>query len=117
MDFCKALNKPPVVIKVDCPGFLTNWTMAALANEVIYCLYQGVASKEDIDLAFKAGFNWPMGPLELADFVGLDTMLHILEDLNKRCGGDKYIPCPLLVNMVSAGYLGQKSGRGFYEYK
>lgn len=117
MDFCRALNKLPVLIKVDCPGFLTNRTTAALANEVFYCLYQGIATKEDIDLAFKAGFNWPMGPLELADFVGLDTMLHILEDLNKRCGGDKYIPCPLLVNMVSAGYLGRKSGRGFYEYK
>ena len=117
MDFCKALKKSPVEIKVDCPGFLTNRTMAALVNEVIYCLYQGVASKEDIDLAFKAGFNWPVGPLELADFVGLDTMLHILEDLNKRCGGDKYVPCPLLVNMVSAGYYGHKSGMGFYEYK
>lgn len=117
MDFCKALDKTPVEIKIDCPGFLTNRTMSALMNEVFYCLYQGVASREDIDLAFKAGFNWPMGPLELADFVGLDTSLHILKDLNERCGGDKYIPCPLLVNMVSAGYLGRKSGKGFYEYK
>jgi 3-hydroxybutyryl-CoA dehydrogenase len=117
MEFCKALNKAPVEIKVDCPGFLTNRTMCALLNEVYYCLYQGVASKEDIDLAFKSGFNWPMGPLELSDFIGLDTMLHILDDLNKRCGGDKYIPCPLLSNMVAAGYLGHKSGRGFYEYK
>lgn len=114
--FCQKIGKTAVEVKSDCPGFLTNRTMCALLNEVYYCLYEGVCSREDIDTAFKAGFNWPMGPLELSDFIGLDTMLHILEDLNKRRGGDKYVPCPLLSNMVAAGYHGRKSGRGFYDY-
>ena len=116
VEFCKAINKDPVEIKVDCPGFLTNRTMIPLLNEVIYCLYEGVASKEDIDLAFKSGFHWPMGPVALCDFIGLDTLLHIMEDLHERRGGDKFLPCPLLSNMVAAGYLGHKSGKGFYEY-
>lgn len=116
MEFCKALNKDPVQINVDCPGFLTNRTMIPLLNEVIYCLYEGVSTKEDIDLAFKSGFNWPMGPVTLCDFIGLDTLLHIMEDLHARRGGDKFIPCPLLSNMVAAGYLGHKSGKGFYDY-
>jgi 3-hydroxybutyryl-CoA dehydrogenase len=116
VEFCKAINKDPVEIKVDCPGFLTNRTMIPLLNEVIYCIYEGVASKEDIDLAFKSGFHWPMGPVALCDFIGLDTLLHIMEDLHKRRGGDKFLPCPLLSNMVAAGYLGHKSGKGFYEY-
>lgn len=116
MEFCKAINKDPVEIKVDCPGFLTNRTMIPLLNEVIYCLYEGVSTKEDIDLAYKSGFHWPMGPVALCDFIGLDTLLHIMEDLHKRRGGDKFIPCPLLSNMVAAGYLGHKSGKGFYDY-
>lgn len=116
-EFCKKIDKDVCEIKVDCPGFLTNRTMIALLNEVYYCLYEGVATKEDIDMAFKSGFNWPMGPLALSDFIGLDTLLHITEDLNKRRGGDKYVPCPLLVNMVSAGYYGTKSGKGFFDYK
>lgn len=115
-EFCKAIGKDAVEIKVDCPGFLTNRTMIPLMNEVIYCLYEGVSTKEDIDLAFKSGFNWPMGPLELMDFIGLDTLLHIMDDLHKRCGGNKFLPCPLLSNMVAAGYLGHKSGKGFYDY-
>lgn len=115
-EFCKRIDKDVCEIKVDCPGFLTNRTMIALLNEVFYCLYEGVSTKEDIDMAFKSGFNWPMGPLELSDFIGLDTLLHITEDLNKRRGGDKYVPCPLLVNMVAAGYLGKKSGKGFFDY-
>jgi 3-hydroxybutyryl-CoA dehydrogenase len=116
-EFCKKIDKDVCELKVDCPGFLTNRTMIALLNEVFYCLYEGVATREDIDMAFKSGFNWPMGPLALSDFIGLDTLLHITEDLNKRCGGDKYVPCPLLVNMVAAGYHGTKSGKGFYDYK
>ncbi|MDP2644268.1 MAG: 3-hydroxyacyl-CoA dehydrogenase NAD-binding domain-containing protein [Desulfobacterales bacterium] len=116
MDFCKAIDKDPVEIKVDCPGFLTNRTMVPLLNEVICCIYEGVATKEDIDLAYKSGFNWPMGPVQLCDFIGLDTLLHIMEDLHHRRGGDKFIPCPLLSNMVAAGYLGHKSGKGFYDY-
>jgi len=116
MEFCKSINKDPVQINVDCPGFLTNRTMIPLLNEVIYCIYEGVATKEDIDLAFKSGFNWPMGPVQLCDFIGLDVCLHIMEDLHKRRGGDKFLPCPLLSNMVAAGYLGPKSGKGFYDY-
>jgi len=116
MEFCKAINKDPVQINVDCPGFLTNRTMIPLLNEVIYCIYEGVSTKEDIDLAFKSGFNWPMGPVTLCDFIGLDTLLHIMEDLHKRRGGDKFIPCPLLSNMVAAGFLGHKSGKGFFDY-
>jgi 3-hydroxybutyryl-CoA dehydrogenase len=114
--FCQAINKDPVEIKVDCPGFLTNRTMIPLLNEVIYCIYEGVSTKEDIDLAFKSGFHWPMGPVALCDFIGLDTLLHIMEDLHERRGGDKFLPCPLLSNMVAAGYLGHKSGKGFYDY-
>jgi 3-hydroxybutyryl-CoA dehydrogenase len=116
-EFCRRIDKDGVEIKVDCPGFLTNRTMIPLLNEVIYTLYEGVATKEDIDLAFKSGFNWPMGPLALSDFIGLDTLLHIMEDLHQRRGGDKFLPCPLLSNMVAAGYLGVKSGKGFYDYK
>jgi len=116
MEFCKAINKDPVQINVDCPGFLTNRTMIPLLNEVIYCIYEGVSTKEDIDLAYKSGFHWPMGPVTLCDFIGLDTLLHIMEDLHERRGGDKFIPCPLLSNMVAAGYLGHKSGKGFYDY-
>ena len=116
MEFCKAINKDPVQINVDCPGFLTNRTMIPLLNEVIYCIYEGVSTKEDIDLAYKSGFNWPMGPVTLCDFIGLDTLLHIMEDLHARRGGDKFIPCPLLSNMVAAGYLGHKSGKGFFDY-
>jgi len=116
VEFCKTIDKDPVEIKVDCPGFLTNRTMIPLLNEVIYCLYEGVATKEDIDLAYKSGFHWPMGPVQLCDFIGLDTLLHIMEDLHIRRGGDKFIPCPLLSNMVAAGYLGYKSGKGFYDY-
>jgi 3-hydroxybutyryl-CoA dehydrogenase len=115
-EFCKAIDKDAVEIKVDCPGFLTNRTMIPLMNEVIYCLYEGISTKEDIDLAFRSGFNWPMGPLALMDFIGLDTLLHIMDDLHKRCGGNKFLPCPLLSNMVAAGYLGHKSGKGFYDY-
>ena len=116
VEFCKAIDKDPVEIKIDCPGFLTNRTMIPLLNEVITCLYEGVATREDIDLAYKSGFHWPMGPVQLCDFIGLDTLLHIMEDLHQRRGGDKFLPCPLLSNMVAAGYLGYKSGKGFYDY-
>ena len=115
-DFCQQIGKTAVEVKKDCPGFLTNRTMVPLLNEVYYCLYEGIASKEDIDTAFKAGFNWPLGPLELSDFIGLDTMLHICENLHQAYGGNKYLPCPLLKNMVASGYLGVKSGKGFYDY-
>ncbi len=115
-EFCQKTGKIAVEIKKDCPGYLTNRAMMPYVNEAIWCLYEGICTKEDIDAAFKSGFNHPMGPLELSDFVGLDTMLHILEDLHYQYGGTKYLPCPLLKNMVAAGYVGRKSGKGFYDY-
>ncbi|MBI5441974.1 MAG: 3-hydroxybutyryl-CoA dehydrogenase [Deltaproteobacteria bacterium] len=115
-DFCKGIDKDAVDIRVDCPGFLTNRTLLPALNEAIYALYEGVATKEDIDLAHKSGLNWPMGPLALCDFIGLDTLLHILEYLHDRRGGDKYLPCPLLRNLVAAGHLGVKSKKGFFDY-
>lgn len=117
MEFCKAIDKDPVEIKVDCPGFLTNRTMAPLLNEVAYCIYEGVATMEDIDKAYKSGFNWPVGPVTLMDFIGLDTIQHVLEDLHIRRGGDKYCMCPLIGNLVAAGRLGVKTGIGFYDYR
>ena len=115
-EFCSKVGKVAVEIKKDCPGYLTNRAAMPMANEAMWVLYEGVCTKEDIDAGFKAGFNHPVGPLELADFVGLDTMLHILEDLHQQYGGNKYLPCPLLKNMVAAGRLGVKSGQGFYRY-
>ncbi len=117
VQFCKEIGKEACDIKVDCPGFLTNRTMAPLLNEVAYCLNEGVASKEDIDKAFINGFNWPVGPVQLMDFIGLDTIQHVLEDLHTRRGGDKYCMCPLIGLMVSAGRLGVKNGIGFYDYR
>ncbi len=117
VQFCKEIGKEACDIKVDCPGFLTNRTMAPLLNEVAYCVYEGVASKEDIDKAFINGFNWPVGPVQLMDFIGLDTVQHVLEDLHIRLGGNKYCMCPLIGNMVAAGRLGAKVGLGFYDYR
>jgi 3-hydroxybutyryl-CoA dehydrogenase len=100
----------------DYPGFVSNRVLMPLINEAIYALYEGVASKESIDTVMKLGMNHPMGPLTLADFIGLDTCLAILEVLQDGFGDPKYRPCPLLRRMVDAGHLGRKSGRGFYEY-
>jgi len=85
-------------------------------NEAVWVLYEGIATKEDVDTCMKLGTNVPMGPLTLADFIGLDTCLAILRVLHNDLGDDKFRPCPLLVNYVNAGYLGKKTGRGFYEY-
>lgn len=116
MEYCRRLKKVPVGIKRDVPGYLTNRAMLPLLNEVIWVLYEGVCTKEDIDIAFKTGFHHPMGPLELLDFIGLDTTLNILEDLHQQYGGNKFLPCPLLKNLVASGRYGRKSGRGFYDY-
>ena len=109
------LSKTPVEVN-DFPGFVANRVLMPMINEAIYTLYEGVASKEAIDDVMKLGMNHPMGPLQLADFIGLDTCLYIMETLHEGFGDSKYRPCPLLRKYVNAGWLGKKSGRGFYEY-
>lgn len=110
------LKKTPVEVR-DVPGFISNRVLQIMINEAIYCLYEGVASAEDIDTVMKLGMNHPMGPLQLADFIGLDTVLAIMETLYEGYGDCKYRPCPLLRQYVKAGWLGKKSGRGFYQYE
>ncbi|PLS18369.1 3-hydroxybutyryl-CoA dehydrogenase [Bacillus sp. M6-12] len=114
-EMSKSLNKVPVEVN-DFPGFVSNRILMPMINEAVYTLYEGVASKEAIDEVMKLGMNHPMGPLALADFIGLDTCLYIMETLHEGFGDDKYRPCPLLRKYVKAGWLGKKSGRGFYEY-
>lgn len=114
-DMTKKLNKVPVEVN-DFPGFVSNRILMPMINEAIYTLYEGVATKEAIDDVMKLGMNHPMGPLQLADFIGLDTCLYIMEILHDGFGDSKYRPCPLLRKYVKAGWLGKKSGRGFYEY-
>jgi 3-hydroxybutyryl-CoA dehydrogenase len=101
----------------DFPGFISNRILLPMINEAIYALYEGVATKEAIDDVMKLGMNHPMGPLTLADFIGLDTCLSIMEILHEGLGDSKYRPCPLLRKYVAAGWLGKKSGRGFYIYE
>ncbi len=110
------LAKTPVEVN-DYPGFISNRILMPMINEAIYALYEGVASKEAIDDVMKLGMNHPMGPLTLADFIGLDTCLSIMEILHDGFGDSKYRPCPLLRKYVAAGWLGKKSGRGFYVYE
>ncbi|MGA6973571.1 MAG: 3-hydroxyacyl-CoA dehydrogenase family protein, partial [Candidatus Binatus sp.] len=100
----------------DFPGFIVNRVLLPMINEAIYTMYEGVGGVTDIDTAMKLGTNQPMGPLELADLIGLDTCLAIMEVMHRVLGDDKYRPCPLLKKYVDAGYLGRKSGRGFYVY-
>ena len=114
-EMAESLNKVPVEVN-DFPGFVANRILMPMINEAIYTLYEGVATKEAIDDVMKLGMNHPMGPLTLADFIGLDTCLYIMETLHQGLGDDKYRPCPLLRKYVKAGWLGKKSGRGFYEY-
>jgi 3-hydroxybutyryl-CoA dehydrogenase len=106
-----------MAVSQDYPGFIVNRVLMPMLNEAIFALYEGIASAEDIDLGMKLGTNQPMGPLTLADFIGLDTCLAIMTVLYDGFKDPKYRPCPLLVKMVNAGYLGKKSGRGFYVYQ
>lgn len=115
-DMTKKLEKTPVEVN-DFPGFISNRILLPMINEAVYALYEGVATKEAIDDVMKLGMNHPMGPLTLADFIGLDTCLSIMEVLHEGLGDSKYRPCPLLRKYVAAGWLGKKSGRGFYVYE
>jgi 3-hydroxybutyryl-CoA dehydrogenase len=112
----KTLGKVPCVVN-DYPGFIANRILMPMINEAIYSLYEGVAGVAEIDTVMKLGMAHPMGPLQLADFIGLDVCMSILQVLHNGFGNPKYAPCPLLVNMVTAGYLGVKSGEGFYQYQ
>ena len=116
METAAALGKTPVEVN-DYPGFVSNRVLMPMINEAIFCVMEGVATPEAIDTVMKLGMAHPMGPLALADFIGLDVCLAILEVLQAGLGDDKYRACPLLRKMVAAGYLGRKSGRGFFEYQ
>ncbi len=115
MELSKALGKTPVEVN-DYPGFVANRVLMPMINEAAFCVMEGVAEPAAIDTVMKLGMAHPMGPLALADFIGLDVCLAILEVLHRGLGDDKYRPCPLLRRMVAAGHLGRKSGRGFFEY-
>lgn len=112
----KQLGKEPVEVQ-DFPGFVSNRILVPMINEAVYCLMEGVAGPAEVDTVMKLGMGHPMGPLELADLIGLDTCLNIMEVLHEGFGDTKYRPCPLLRRYVAAGRLGRKSGRGFYEYE
>ncbi|MEN1967603.1 3-hydroxybutyryl-CoA dehydrogenase [Lentibacillus sp. N15] len=114
-NMAEQLDKTSVEVS-DLPGFAANRILMPMINEAVFALHEGVASVEDIDTVMKLGMNHPMGPLTLADFIGLDTCLYIMEVLHEGFGDSKYRPCPLLRKYVNAGWLGKKSGRGFYQY-
>jgi 3-hydroxybutyryl-CoA dehydrogenase len=116
VELSKQLGKTPCVVN-DYPGFIANRILMPMINEAVYSLYEGVAGVEEIDTVMKLGMAHPMGPLQLADFIGLDVCVSILNVLHDGFGNPKYAPCPLLINMVTAGKLGAKSGEGFYKYE
>ncbi len=114
-ELSERLGKTPVEVQ-DFPGFAVNRILVPMINEAVYCVMEGVVGPEDVDTAMKLGTNQPMGPLELADLIGLDTCVHVMEILHEGFGDSKYRPCPLLKRYVAAGRLGRKSGRGFFDY-
>ena len=116
LELAKALGKTPVEVH-DAPGFVSNRVLMPMINEAMFCVLEGVAAPEAVDTVMKLGMNHPVGPLALADLIGLDVCLAILEVLHRDLGDDKYRPCPLLRTMVAAGRLGRKAGRGFYDYR
>jgi 3-hydroxybutyryl-CoA dehydrogenase len=115
LEIAETLKKVPVTVE-DYPGFISNRVLLPMINEAVYCLMEGIATRDDIDTVMKLGMAHPMGPLQLADFIGLDVCLDIMEVLYDGYGDSKYRPCPLLRRMVDAGHLGRKSGKGFYDY-
>jgi 3-hydroxybutyryl-CoA dehydrogenase len=116
LDLARQLGKTPVEVN-DFPGFVSNRVLMPMINEAVYCLMEGVGTAEAIDTVMKLGMNHPMGPLALADLIGLDTCVSILEVMQRGLGDPKYRPCPLLRKYVAAGWLGRKAGRGFYRYE
>ncbi len=116
VEIAQSLGKTPVLVN-DSPGFVSNRVLMPMINEAIFCVMEGVATPDAIDTVLKLGMNHPLGPLALADLIGLDVCLAILQVLHRDLGDDKYRPCPLLARMVAAGRLGKKSGRGFYDYR